>query len=63
MIMHLEHKYKDIHTLLLGDQSLSPCVNETTLENVQGYTRQTQRFCTWTTVTFWCNICDLNIEK
>ena len=45
-ISHLEDNYIDIHTLLFGDQSLGPRVNETVSENVQEYIRQTRRFCT-----------------
>ena len=42
----LEDNHTDIHTLLFGDQSLGPRVNETVFENVQEYIRQTRRFCT-----------------
>ena len=45
-IRHLGNNYIDIHTLLFGDQSLGPLVNETVFENVQKYIRQTRRFCT-----------------
>ena len=45
-IRHLKENYLDIHTLLFGDQSLGPLVNETVFENVQKYIRQTRRFCT-----------------
>ena len=34
-IRHLENNYIDIHTLLFGDLSLGPRVNETVFENVQ----------------------------
>ena len=62
-IIHVEDKYLDIHTLLLGDQSLGSRVNETIFENVQEYIRQTRRFCTWAIVILWCNISALNIGK
>ena len=45
-IRHLGNNYIEIHTLLFGDQSLGPLVNETVFENVQKYIRQTRRFCT-----------------
>ena len=45
-IRHLENNHTDIYTLFFGDQSLGPRVNETAFENVQGYIRQTRRFCT-----------------
>ena len=43
---HLNDNYMYIHTLLFGDQSLGPRVNETVFENVQEYLKQTRRFCT-----------------
>ena len=45
-IRHLGNNYIDIHTLLFGDLSLGPRVNETVFENVQECIRQTRRFCT-----------------
>ena len=62
-IRNLKENYIHIHTLLLGDQSLGPRLNETVFENVQEYIRQTRRFCTWAIVILWCNIYALNIGK
>ena len=45
-IRNLKDNYIHIHTLLFGDQSLGPRVNETVFENVQEYIRQIRRFCT-----------------
>ena len=45
-IRNLKDNYIHIHTLLFGDQSLGPLVNETVFENVQEYIRQTRCFCT-----------------
>ena len=61
--MNLPDKYLDIHTFFFGDQSLGPRANEAIFRYVHEYIRQTPRFYAWATVTFWCNIYNLNINK